>query len=300
MELKQIQCFITLSEELSFSAAAEKLYISQPSLSRHIRNLEDELGIMLFMRDKRTVTLTDAGIQFLSSARSMIHASIEIADTAESLRAGKRGKISIGYQSSARFVVPSILHSFCSAYPDITLDIEELGAEKLNESIVSGNIDIAFSFSVIRSGIHVYDHLKRLELFRDDLVAFAGYGHYDRHFRQGSALDLSACRDEILMQINHDINPQYYSYLLRIYDSKNFLPYHIEEYETMNTLMLMLQADRGIALLPRQSTKATYPGALYLTLAGIDAPLPIEAVWRPGNINPCLPLMLKICEEQAQ
>ena len=135
----------------------------------------------------------------------MIHASIEIADTAESLRAGKRGKISIGYQSSARFVVPSILHSFCSAYPDITLDIEELGAEKLNESIVSGNIDIAFSFSVIRSGIHVYDHLKRLELFRDDLVAFAGYGHYDRHFRQGSALDLSACRDEILMQINHAV-----------------------------------------------------------------------------------------------
>ena len=95
MELKQIQCFLMVAKYLSFSAAAEKMFLSQPSLSRHIANLEQELGIQLFERDKQSVTLTAAGNQCLNAARNMISAKQEISNIAKDLQEGRLGSLRI-------------------------------------------------------------------------------------------------------------------------------------------------------------------------------------------------------------
>ena len=112
MEFKQIQCFVAAAETLNFTTAAERMYLSQPSLSRHIQNLEDELGLQLFIRDRKHVTLTPSGLHLLPVAREICAASARFLVSAKNLLEGDRGFLKVGYQGSARVVLSPILDRF--------------------------------------------------------------------------------------------------------------------------------------------------------------------------------------------
>lgn len=131
MDIKQIQCFISVADDLNFTSAAEKLYISQPSLSRHIHLLEDELGIILFKRNNKNVELTSAGIQLLATAKKIVGTVDEFINSAVALRSGRSGKLRIGYQGSTSAVMPKIISYFSSEYPYIDFSIDEYGAKEL-------------------------------------------------------------------------------------------------------------------------------------------------------------------------
>lgn len=298
MELKQIQCFLKVAKYLNFSVAAEKMFLSQPSLSRHIANLEQELGIRLFERDKQSVTLTAAGNQCLNAARNMVNAGQEIASIAKDLQKGRMGSLRIGYQASARIVLPKILQDFRTVYPNIDLYVEEIPAKDLIHKLHVGELDIAFAFTVIQDQVEEYAYLKRHLLYVDQLVLF---------MERESFLDRSSAREsyslhdfdtEAFYQISYENNPKYFNFLHSIYLANNFTPWRIEEEDSMNTLMLLIQSGRGVALLP-QSTREYYPSAHCISLKNVDAVLPIAAMWRPQNSNPCLPLLRGHFPEQV-
>ena len=91
MELKQLQCFVAAAETLNFTAAAERMYLSQPSLSRHIQNLEDELGLQLFLRDRKHVSLTPGGAHLLPIAQEICASGSRFLASAQDLLEGNRG-----------------------------------------------------------------------------------------------------------------------------------------------------------------------------------------------------------------
>ena len=97
--------FVAAAETLNFTTAAERMYLSQPSLSRHIQNLEDELGLQLFIRDRKHVTLTPSGLHLLPVAREICAASARFLVSAKNLLEGDRGFLKVGYQGSARVVL---------------------------------------------------------------------------------------------------------------------------------------------------------------------------------------------------
>lgn len=297
MELKQIECFLMLARELNFSVAAQKMYISQPSFSRRIQTLEEELGVTLFRRTKREVALTDAGIAFITTANDMVHAAEEIAETAMNLRLGKRGKLRIGYQDSANFVLPRVLDIFCDRYPGIDLTIDGYGASELMAKLLAGELDIVFSFAIIAESLPEYERLSRIEMFSDEVVLFMNRERY-RGFRDSHDAShrprLSDFDDRLFLNISEEVNPHYARYLHDVLDTK--LPHHqkVQECAQFNTLLLLLKAGIGVSLLPKHAIERLSPIIRSMKLADVKDRLPIEAIWLPENYNPCLPLLADV------
>src|SRR5476651_1274828 len=100
MELRHLRYFVAVAEEENVSRAALKLHVSQPGLSRQVRDLEAELGFLLLERSGKSVRLTDAGRMFLSEAKSVMQRAEEAVQAARAVATGKRGEIQIGYAPS--------------------------------------------------------------------------------------------------------------------------------------------------------------------------------------------------------
>src|SRR2546428_5308290 len=100
MELRHLRYFVAVAEEQNVTRAAARLHVSQPPLSRQIRDLEDELGIALFDRSAKSVRLTEAGRAFLAEARLVLQRAEDAVEMAQDVAGGKRGEIHVGYAPS--------------------------------------------------------------------------------------------------------------------------------------------------------------------------------------------------------
>ena len=110
MTLKALASFVVLAEERHFTRAAGRLNLAQPALTKHIQQLEEELGVRLFDRDRRAVALTGAGELLLGRAAAVLDAARGFAETAASIRAGTRGRLRIGFTPSAPYLaLPSVV-----------------------------------------------------------------------------------------------------------------------------------------------------------------------------------------------
>lgn len=174
MELKQLQYFIAVAEQLNFSRAAETLYISQPRLSYQIGELERELGVQLFIRDRRKVFLTPIGAAILPVARQMLSSSEEIRALA--LRGvpeiEKREPLSIGFDDTEDHFettgATQLVAKLTLDYPDIDLSIHQNSYDKLIRQLMQGEIDAAFLVS--RDGETLPPELNYKPFHRDRLV----------------------------------------------------------------------------------------------------------------------------------
>lgn len=146
MNLKQLTYFIAVAEELHFGRAADRLGMAQPPLSRQIKQIEEELGALLFDRGRNAITLTQAGERLLERGRSILS---QIEDTRLEIRRigqGAEGRLRIGFVGSATFsLLPNILKSFRANYPDVSLSLIPMNNAQLHRSLVSREIDVAFA-----------------------------------------------------------------------------------------------------------------------------------------------------------
>src|SRR5688572_28074181 len=122
MDFRHIRAFIAVADTLSVTRAAERLHISQPPLSRHIHQLEQELGVTLFVRHRQGVTLTEAGRRLLDKARTLDALARDFHDTARQTTAGDTTTIRIGIGWGLWDVVNRVRIEFAKRYPDVTVE----------------------------------------------------------------------------------------------------------------------------------------------------------------------------------
>ncbi len=145
MQIHQLRYALAVAENRSFSAAAKKLFISQPSLSQQIINLEKELGISLFVRHSKSVTLTDAGEQFVKSARRILNETDQLSDLMQKYGRLKSGTLHIGLLWIAGYLnLPKILTDFHKLYPGISFSLKVDGSNTLLKMLNSRAINSAF------------------------------------------------------------------------------------------------------------------------------------------------------------
>ncbi|MFI6097060.1 LysR family transcriptional regulator [Lentzea sp. NPDC051213] len=144
MELRQLEYFVAVAEEASFTRAAERVHVAQPGVSAQIRRLERELGHDLLDRSGRTVTLTDVGAAVLPLARAAL-ASVESARrTVEELAGLVRGVVRVGMVVSCGIMdLPELLSAFHSSHPDVEITLVEANSDSLVSSLVDGQLDFA-------------------------------------------------------------------------------------------------------------------------------------------------------------
>jgi DNA-binding transcriptional LysR family regulator len=138
-----MQYAIQIAAERSFSRAAEKLHIAQPSLSQQLSKLEKELGVLLFKRSTNTVELTHAGTVFVNRARQIVDMAEQLRREMEDLAELRKGRVVVGsVPVTGAHLLPSVLPAFRAAYPDIEVVLIEETSKRLEELTISGNTDL--------------------------------------------------------------------------------------------------------------------------------------------------------------
>lgn len=144
MDEKQIEYILALAEEGSFSRAAKKIFVSQPSLSQFVSRIESSLGVILFERGTRPLVLTDEGKLYVETAKKIKAMSLEMVRAFEDIHDLKRGRLNIGLTpSKANHPLPSLLSVFKKQYPGIEISITEASSSKLEELLLKSACDIA-------------------------------------------------------------------------------------------------------------------------------------------------------------
>jgi DNA-binding transcriptional LysR family regulator len=148
MELRHLEYFVAVAEELSFTRASKRLHVVQSGVSAAIRSLERELGVALFDRSPQRVALSDAGEVLLPRARATLDAAQTARDAVEGVRGGVRGTVTVGTMTAVGLVdVPALLGRFHAEHPAVTLRLRmstTTGSAGLAGALVAGELDLAF------------------------------------------------------------------------------------------------------------------------------------------------------------
>lgn len=173
MELRQLRCFTRAAETLNFSDAAKSLNMAQSSLSQQIKQLEDELGTQLFIRNSHSIRLTEAGEVMLPFAMRTIHEAEACADRINDLRKLLTGTLNIGVTHSFNPILTESVISFMKMYPGIKLNVVYKQMNELMELLSKREIDFVLAFRPIQPLADVESHI----LFQNSLSAIVGVSH---------------------------------------------------------------------------------------------------------------------------
>jgi DNA-binding transcriptional LysR family regulator len=166
LDIRQIETFIQVANLKSFSKAAKKLYITQPTVTNHIQNLENELGTILINRSGKNISLTDAGALFYKHAINILNSCEMAKFDLAAFKGSIQGHIYI-YSSSVprKYILPNIIGKFLKKYPNVTFTLENKDSKKTVISILEGETD----FGIVGAK-HPSNKLNYIDLVTDNLV----------------------------------------------------------------------------------------------------------------------------------
>lgn len=171
--VRQLEYFVALSERLSFRRAAEACYVTQPTLSAQLQELEAALGARLFERDKRGVLPTAAGRELVKHAHQALRAIDDLLDAARGAGEPLTGPLRLGViPTIAPYLLPGVLRRLRASYPKLQLFVREDPTERLLEGLARGELDVLLLAREAKIG-----DLALLELFRDPFLLAVPEGH---------------------------------------------------------------------------------------------------------------------------
>ncbi|MFU4284930.1 LysR substrate-binding domain-containing protein [Pseudomonas aeruginosa] len=289
MELRHLRYFIAVAEELHFGRAAERLGISQPPLSQQIQALEEEIGARLFERTNRRVELTDAGRLFLDESRQVLAQVDKAVLLARRAHLGELGELKIGFTSSAPFTstIPSSIHAFRKAYPDVHLDLQEMSSRQVLKALLEESLQVG----VIRP-LALPDAVHWVELFREPLVAVL---RADHPLAAGSedGLAIAALAEEPFVFFPRSYGTGLYGQVIALTRQAGFSPRIAQEASEAMTIIGLVSAGLGVSILPASFRRTRVDGVVYRTLSDPEA---TTAVWLVRRQNEGSPLALSFID----
>ncbi|MGE5678465.1 MAG: LysR family transcriptional regulator [Pseudomonadota bacterium] len=193
MNLNNANYILTILQEGSFSAAAQKLYISQPALSQTVKQVENSLGTPIFIRTGNRLKLTYAGERYVQAARQMLALENNLQNEINEINKENCGLLRFGIPTQMGFmVIPAILREFQEKYPKVILQIEEQGSSALVQKVADGELDIALARTSGTQSSIVFELVQE-----ERIVLLAGEGAKLYHkYGNGTELSLSDAREE--------------------------------------------------------------------------------------------------------
>ncbi len=247
MELRHLKYFLAVAEELNFTKAAEKLFISQPPLSRQIKELEDEVGAKLFTRNNKRVNLTDAGIYFQKETEQLLVRLESVVLKTRKISENKSGVFKIGYISSTfSKTISDLVSHLTQLYPYLTIQLFEVSTVKQIAALEQGKIDLGLLRApVISTKIET-------KLWYRDPYCFV----FNRNFVEIYSPDkLYSLKDQTFVFYNKDYAPRYYDSLLEICSRFGFMPGVIHESNNVNSIIQLVNSGLGVSILPLSVSK---------------------------------------------
>ena len=296
MDLHQLRCFVAVAEELHFGRAARRLNMLPSALGRHVHLLEEDLGTRLLSRTTRSVVLTQEGGTLLEEARSLLAKADELS---KRFREGARRRattLKLGaIDTAAAGLVPILLHDFRTRRPEVAVQLLEDKTIRLLPRLLSGRLDLAF----VRPPEHLDKRLEFLTLFDETAVVAVP----TRHKLAGrKRLSIRLLSDQPLIVPDRRARPHSHDLTIKLFTQAGLRPHIAQVAEEKQTIVNLVAANLGLAIVPRWASRLVVPGVRYVPLdlerVGKLTILPLAVAWVRGSRDPVRDDMLAILRSQ--
>jgi len=288
LELRQLRYFVTVAEELHFGKAAMRLHMTQPPLSQTIQALEELLGAALFERNRRGVALTAAGAALLPEARRLLAQAQELPQLAQRAAAGETGRLSLAFVSSADYsVLPPFLRAYRAAYPQVQITLQEATSDLQLEELLNGRVDAGLLIPPLPDKARV--ELDYLPVLNEPLVLAVPTGLPALKRKGPVALaELLSATPLPLIIFPRAIAPALYDAVLAVFLNAGITPEIGQQAIQMQTIVSLVSANMGMALVPQSVSNLMRPGVEYRALSDPTPLVETGLAWRRDNASPVL------------
>lgn len=247
MELRHLKYFLAVAEELNFTKAAEKLFISQPPLSRQIIELEEELQAKLFIRNNKKVELTEAGKYFETEVKAIFQNLEQISTKTKKIAENVSGEFRIAYISSIySSVISELIQYLKEQFPYVNFKLFEISTTKQIEALEKGKINLGIIRSPIKS-----PKIKSQLWFRDGFSVV-----FNKNLiKINSEKDIPNLENETFVFFNKDYAPHYHEVLLELCAFYGFTPKVVHEANNINSIVQLVKNGLGISIVPSNIAK---------------------------------------------
>lgn len=292
VELRHIECFIAVAEELSFVKGAERLHTTQPPVTRTIKQLEEYLGAELFRRTTRSVSLTPVGQTFLKEAYLVVSQFQLSIERARNAAVGFMRELVVGYEaSSAMNMLPRALKQFKDEFPGVALRLLQMDTDEQAGALKNAQIDLGFVIPPI------YDAaLTATPILREPLVVCMHEAH---HLAGASALSLRDLVNEVFVLSPKSKRCGLYDQVIRVCNSAGFNPTVAQETGEMQFMLGFVAEGVGITLLPAHVAKSSYPGIVFRPLKDAFASVELALAHRADESSAMIERFMQIVRERA-
>ena len=244
MELRHLRYFVAVAEAENVSRASLKLHVSQPPLSRQIRDLENELGFPLLKRTAKSVSLTEAGRTFLNEARAVLQRVDEGVKKARAVATAGETDLHVGYSPTPfAEILPKTLRGFQRAMPKVHVRLHDWSNKTILDGVRDGRLQIGLiTRSPKTSALH---DVRFEELFRQRVCVAVAPQH---PFARRRAIPLTEVAAEPLIGLTREDYPNYYDLLSITFSKVKQKPRVIEEHDSMSGVMSAVEAGTGVAV----------------------------------------------------
>jgi len=242
MELRHLRYFVVVAEEQNISRAAERLFLSQPPLSRQIRDLEQELGVDLLVREANSVRLSEAGKLFYEHAVAILERANQALHAMRSMAKVQATQLRIGYAPSLSVeILPAALREFSQHFAAVKPQLSDLSTAEMLRALREGSIDLAL---MLRPDKQHMDAMIWYELKRYEACVAVCSSHA---FAAQAQVSLACVLEQNLQVYSAAHYPDYQRWLQRLAADQ---PLQLEQHDSLHSLLAAVEAGRGVALLP--------------------------------------------------
>ncbi len=292
MNLQRLRYFVAVAEESSFSRAARRLHIAQPPLSKQIKQLEDELGVLLFERTSRGVRMTGAGELLLEEARRIFVQLDQTARVVRRVGRGEVGRLTLGFVPSAsNEVLPPILREFRDRFPGIELFLREMRPDQIVRRLRDRQIDAGVLYLPLEDASLDIGCVSREPLVLALPEAYP-LASQDR-------VELRAVAEEpFILPARYQDMPGLYGQVTEACRQAGFTPNAVQkDVWLMQTIVGLVAGGMGVALVPSSLQNLGRRGVVYKKVQGLSPTVGLGVIWRRDAPSAVLNSFLQVARK---
>lgn len=270
MELRDLQIFMAIVKHGSYTKAANVLFISQPTLSKSMKRLENELQAQLLQRTTRQLQVTDIGAVVYEHGQKILYNLQELGQSIQDIRDVQLGTIKLGIPPLiGTLFFPEIARAFHQEYPKVTLELVERGAKRISELVHSGQVDVAFVVLPI-----VEPTFTIVPFIEDDFVL---YVHKEHPFAQCAEVSVEDLKNEKFVLFSNEY--ALHDFVIRSCENEGFSPDIVYKSSQWDLIVELIGLNLGVTILPRAIyEKQSNPNVKII-------PLTDSLIWKIGLVS---------------
>jgi DNA-binding transcriptional LysR family regulator len=288
MELRHLRYFVGVAHYLNYSEASRRLHVAQPAISQTILDLEEELGVKLLLRTKRTVRLTRAGSAFLHEAEQILTRAKEAGQIARRAARGETGSLGIGFFGTASGpFLPSVVQSYRQKFANVHLQLYEMTPDQQLAAFDDGRIDLGFSRKL---PLDRRAEFEEENVYTDELGIALSPLH---RLSWQKAVRLKSLAGEPFVQFHRKGARTLFDEVIAVCRRAGFSPRIVNEPDFMATVLTLVESGLCVSIVPRCVASLKRP-LLIRSIIPKSAQIPLCVVWRKSSDNPAMLAFLEV------